>query len=276
MSARTIIKADLQKLIPSYTESQLPSELIALSETFLAQSSNLPLNASELPAKHFLCTHLACDRLSMQLSLPDLNLSSVPIPAAKYKKLFQRVRAETRFRQVRDSGRSGIDTRRRIARDSAKEMCGRVPSVPISMVLGVLDRLVQTRSGMTDTRAMVVAVFLLCLQAIKKTKTGSGPVQASLIKEYGLRKQDVELEMNEIRRCQGKDWFDLEHVKKLNLDTQQSKQKAKITQVKMVSECPSLASSYPNELFVDMVRCIRRSTLRATNIRQSIGSGRRR
>lgn len=236
MSSRAIIKADLLKLLPNLTDSQLPAELITLAETFITQSQNLYLNPSEVPAKSFVCTHLACDRLSLKLNLPELNLKNAPIPATKYKALFQRMRAESKFRQVTDSGRSGIDTRRRVARDLAKEVCTRLPVVPIAMLLEVLDRLISVRTNMTDTRAMVIAVFLLCLKTIKKTKTVSGSVQSSLIKAYGLTRQEVELEMEEVKkRSDGKDWFDISQMRKLKLGTEHAKKKARISQVRMVS-----------------------------------------
>lgn len=237
MSGKEIIKADLYKLLPTYSEAQLPAELISLTRTILAQTQQLSLNSAELPAKHFLCTHLACDRLALKLQLPERNANGAPIPQKVYQKLYQRARQETQFRQVKDSGRSGAESRRKTARDSAKEICGRDPSVPIAMVLQVIDKLVEKRPGMTDTRAMVVAVFLLCFEAVSRGKGGvSASKQKALMLEYGLSKQDLEFEIDKIEKLShGKGWFDLEIAKKLDVGAQIPKKKARITQVRMVS-----------------------------------------
>lgn len=66
MSSRNIIKADMHKLMPSYSEA-LPTDLIALAETYVTQTQNLHFTASDTPARLFLCSHLACDRSVVDL-----------------------------------------------------------------------------------------------------------------------------------------------------------------------------------------------------------------
>lgn len=62
MSSRNVIKSDLQKLLPSFEESQLPPELIVMAEMYVTQAQQLFLNDSEKPAKSFLCAHIACEQ----------------------------------------------------------------------------------------------------------------------------------------------------------------------------------------------------------------------
>lgn len=172
--------------------------------------------------------------MSTKLGLPELNIKQAPIPPAKYKALFKRIRSEATFRQVRDSGRSHTQTRRRIARDHAQEICSKFGNVPIAHVLELLDRLVESYQS-TDARALVAAVYLLCLQASKHTKNVSGSVQASLMRDLGLTKNEIETEVEYVRgRSAGKDWFEFSIVKKLDLNGQSAKKKQRITQTRMV------------------------------------------
>lgn len=160
---------------------------------------------------------------------------AAPVPPAKYKALFKRIRSEAVFKQVRDSGRSQVDTRRRIARDHAKEVCSKLGVVPIAMLLDVLDQLTPNYKQ-SDTRALVAAVYLLCLQSVKRAKLISSRTQSALVKDLGLQKSEVEQALEYVKqKSHGKDWFDLTTVKKLDLMSEPVKKKARITQVRMVS-----------------------------------------
>lgn len=173
--------------------------------------------------------------MSTKLGLPELNIKHAPIPPAKYKALFKRIRSEATFRQVRDSGKSHAQTRRRIARDHAQEICSKFGTIPIAHVLELLDRLVESYKT-TDVRALVAAVYLLCLQASKHTKNVSGSVQTSLMRDLGLTKSEIETEIAYVReKSAGKDWFDFTSIKKLDLNGQPAKKKQRITQTRMVS-----------------------------------------
>lgn len=162
-----------------------------------------------------------------------MNIKGAPIPPAKYKALFKRIRSEATFKQVRDSGHSTIDTRRRIARDHAREICSKQGTIQIAVLLQILDRLIPTYEP-SDTRALVAAVYLLAVQAKSRTKTIPGTVQNALVRDLGLTKQEIEAEIDYVRRkSRGTDWFDVTSVKKLRLV--EERKKLKITQVRMVS-----------------------------------------
>lgn len=172
------------------------------------------------------------------MGLPDLNIKQAPIPPAKYKSLFKRIRTEATFRQVRDSGRSNVDTRRRIARDHAGEICAKLSHVPLANILSVLDQLIGEYTS-SDVRALVAAVYLLCLQSVKKTKSVSGTVQGTLLRDLGLGKTDVEQAVAYVRqRSRDTDWFDFSIVKQPDLANHvggQARKRQRITQVRMVS-----------------------------------------
>lgn len=81
------IEQSLSLLIPSLSE-HLPVELIALSNSLLAQSRN---NASNLKseeeiARPYACCEIACKRLGSKLKLPALH-GRPPCPPRAYKKL---------------------------------------------------------------------------------------------------------------------------------------------------------------------------------------------
>ena len=62
MASRKIVKADLLKLLPDYQESELPEELVALTEAFLSQITSQYMVDSERPARSYVCAHIACEQ----------------------------------------------------------------------------------------------------------------------------------------------------------------------------------------------------------------------
>ncbi len=81
------IEQSLSLLIPSLSEN-LPTELIALSNSLLAQSRNKAgnLKSEEEIARPYACCEIACKRLRSKLQLPALH-GRPPCPPRAYKKL---------------------------------------------------------------------------------------------------------------------------------------------------------------------------------------------
>ncbi|KAF7507758.1 hypothetical protein GJ744_010059 [Endocarpon pusillum] len=81
------IEQSLSLLLPSLSD-QLPNELIALSNSLLAQSRNKASNLKpeEEIARPYACCEIACKRLGSKLKLPALH-GRPPCPPRAYKKL---------------------------------------------------------------------------------------------------------------------------------------------------------------------------------------------
>ncbi len=81
------IEQSLSLLIPSLSE-HLPTELITLSNSLLAQSRNKASNlkSEEEIARPYACCEIACKRLGSKLQLPALH-GRPPCPPRAYKKL---------------------------------------------------------------------------------------------------------------------------------------------------------------------------------------------
>ncbi|TKA75106.1 hypothetical protein B0A49_02381 [Cryomyces minteri] len=79
----------LAGLIPTLS-GPLPSELLSLAVSLLAQSRNKAgsLKAEEEIGRTYACAHIACERLKVPLDLPDIE-PRPPCPPRIYKKLFQ-------------------------------------------------------------------------------------------------------------------------------------------------------------------------------------------
>lgn len=105
-----------------------------------------------------------------------------------------------------------------MAKDLATEVCSKLHSVPISSVLSVLDQ-VLPRYTSTDLRPLVAAIWLLCNQSLEKADDISSAIEASLMKELGITKAEIEREVSMLtKRSRNKGWFDIAVVPKLKLE----------------------------------------------------------
>ncbi|ERF71607.1 hypothetical protein EPUS_00596 [Endocarpon pusillum Z07020] len=107
------IEQSLSLLLPSLSD-HLPNELIALSNSLLAQSRNKASNlkSEEEIARPYACCEIACKRLGSKLKLPALH-GRPPCPPRAYKKLLtfleQALPANLPTKPTQDSSEKGKD-----------------------------------------------------------------------------------------------------------------------------------------------------------------------
>lgn len=191
-----------------------------------------------------------------------MNLSAAPIPVTKYKSLFKRIKSEAIFKQVKDSGHNTFETTRRIARDQISELYTKLnPALPLAALFGVLDRVLPTRGGQSDTRALSAAIVLLATGPAGRSKrpgkataeredrpeVSNARMQTRLAAEMGVTRLEVERAVESVlAKGFNPDWIALPARKALQFEPA-ARRKQRITQVRMVVLPSSIGETLANE-----------------------------
>ncbi|KAG5362587.1 hypothetical protein CJU89_1714 [Yarrowia sp. B02] len=85
------INAEAVKLIGNVP---IPREVTTLASTLMGKAQTIPMKPNEAPARMALCTHVAIEKLLIELKLPSPKQSQPPVPPRTYEKLLQLFREE--------------------------------------------------------------------------------------------------------------------------------------------------------------------------------------